>query len=111
MDEFNEKLSQAIDETIRYCLGDINAQIIYQYLEKKGCPKQEIPKKLDVLVTVLKDLVGSGRGQILGAAQILENEILKAFCAKMGIDYAEVGSGYLPEHIRKLKEIYNQRKK
>lgn len=111
MDEFDEKLFQAIDETIRYCLGDVNAQIIYRYLEKQGCPEQKIPEKLDVLVTALESLVGSGRGQILGAAQIMENEILKAFCVKLGIDYAEVGPGYLPEQIRKLKEIYNRRKK
>jgi hypothetical protein len=44
MDEFDEKLSQAIDETIRYCLGAVNAQIIYRYLEKQGCPEQKIPE-------------------------------------------------------------------
>jgi hypothetical protein len=109
LDEFERLLLQAIDETIRYCLGDINAQIFYNYLEKKDCPIQEIPKKLDVFVMELENLVGLGRGQILGPAQILKKEILKAFCAKLGINY-EVGPDYLPEQIRKLKEIYSQRK-
>ena len=105
MDEFNEKLSQAIDETIRYCLGDVNAQIIYRYLEKQGCPEQKFLKNSIFQSQYQRLQWVSGRGQILGAAQIMENEILKAFCAKLGIDYAEVGLGYLPEQIRKLKEI------
>jgi hypothetical protein len=107
--EFNEKLLKAIDETLVFCLGDLNARLIYDYLEKVGCSKQEIPEKLDVFVEILEKLVGIGRGQILGASSVMENAILKAFCKKLGINYEEVGSGYLPNQVRKVKEIYNVR--
>ena len=43
--DFNEKLLQVIDETIIFCLGSTNVNLIYNYLEKIGCPKQEIPEK------------------------------------------------------------------
>ena len=109
MGEFEEKLLEVFDETLVFCLGDINTRLIYDCLEKVGCPKQEIPEKLDVFVDILGKLVGVGRGQILGAATIMENAILKEFCKKMGINYEEVGSGYFPNQIRKVKEIYNIR--
>ncbi len=105
VDKFNEELLQVIDETITFCLGDINARIIYEYLESNGCLKQEIPEKLDFFVTTLSDLVGTERGKILGVSRIMENAILKLFCKKIGIDYEEVGPGYLPDQIRKLKNL------
>jgi hypothetical protein len=61
-------------------LGEVNSQLIYNYLERKGVSKQDIPKKLDAFVMEFEDVVGFGRGQILGAAQIMEEAILKAFC-------------------------------
>jgi hypothetical protein len=109
VDEFNEKLMQSIDETISYCLGNTNANLIYGCLEKKGCTKQEIPEKLDIFVDTLENLVGVGRGQILGGALIMENAILKVLCLKLRIAPEEVGSGYFPNQIRKIKEIYNTR--
>jgi hypothetical protein len=107
VEEFNEKLLQAIDETISYCLGSSNANLIYEFLEKKGCTKCEIPEKLDVLVDTLEKLVGVGRGQMMGAVPIIENMILKIFCKKMGINYEKIGVGYLPSQIEKLKESCN----
>jgi hypothetical protein len=55
--EFNGKLLQVIDETIIFCLGNVNANLIFAYLEKKGCPKQQIPENLDVFVDTLEKLV------------------------------------------------------
>jgi hypothetical protein len=109
LDDFDSLLLQAIDQTIRYCLGDVNAQLIYNYLEKKDCPQQDIPKKLDVFVTEFENIVGFGRGQILATAQIIEEAILKAFCTKLEIDCNENNTRYFPEQIKKLKETYNQR--
>jgi hypothetical protein len=104
IDEFDRLLLQAIDETIRYCLGDINSQLIYNYLERKGISKQDIPKKLDAFVIEFENVVGFGRGQILGAAQIMEEAILKAFCIKLKISYVDNGSRYFPDQIRKIRE-------
>ena len=112
MDNFDAVLLQVIDETIGYCLGEVNSQIIYRYLEEKGCPKHEIPRKLDVFAETLEDLVGTGRGMILGGALILEKEIVEALCKKLGVEYSEVvGSGYFPEQCKKLKEIHHRKPK
>jgi hypothetical protein len=107
VDEFDEKLMQTIDETISYCLGKNNAHLIYDYLEKKGCSKQEIPEKLDLFVDTLDKLVGVGRGQVLGAAIIMENAILKSLCLKIGVEPKEIGSGCFQNQILKIKEICN----
>jgi len=110
MDNFNKKLLEAIDETIGYCLGDINAQILYQYMERKGCPKQEIPKRLDIFVETLEKLVGRGRGQILGPASILENAVLKQLCKKLGIKNYEFGSTYFPDQCNNVMKVYLREK-
>lgn len=106
--DFDTLLLQAIDETIRYCLGDINAQLIYNYLERKGILKKEIPQRLDDFVMEFENVVGFGRGQVLGAAQIIEEAILKAFCTKLKINYVETGSRYFPYQIKMIKETYRK---
>ena len=107
MSEFDALLLESVDETIRYCLGDTNAQLIYSYLERKGISQQGIPKNLDAFIMEFENVVGFGRGQILGAAQILEEAILKAFCAKLKVAFVETGSRYFPDQIRRLRETYD----
>ena len=106
MKDFEVELLNVINETLGYCLGNTNVQIIYRYMEKKGCPKQEIPQKLYQFIEILESLVGTARGQILGAAPIMENAILKDLCKKLDVKYDEIGSGYFPEQCKKLKDIY-----
>jgi len=107
MDEFDEAVLSAIDEILQYTLGDIGTQAIYSYLERTGCPKSEIPNKLDAFSAELRRLLGSGRGQMLGSAPILEEAIAERLCAKLGTKL----EGRLPTafsiFIRKLKEDYN----
>lgn len=107
-DTFDCLLLQTIDETVRYCLGEINTQLIYNHLEKKDCPLQEIPKKLDIFTREFENLIGAGKGQILGAAKILENSIVKTLCTKLEISLSENSTGYFPNQIRNLKEIYTR---
>jgi hypothetical protein len=109
LNDFDHILLQTIDEIVRYCLGEINAQLIYNHLERKNCPRQEIPKKLDIFTTEFENLIGSGRGQILGAAKILQNEIVKTLCTKLEISYSEKNAGYCPDQVKNLKEIYTHR--
>jgi len=75
-------------------------------MERKGCPKQEIPNRLDFFDETLEKLIGRGRGQILGVASILENSILKELCKKLEVKYDEIGPGYFPEQCSRLKDIY-----
>ena len=110
MDEFDEALLSAVDEILRYTIGDVSTQIIYDYLERNSFPKSEIPNNLDRFSVELRKILGDGRGQILGSAPILEEAIAERLCIKLGTKL----EGRLPSafsiFIRKLKEDYYQRK-
>jgi hypothetical protein len=62
--EFDKLLILTTGEVLRESLGDLNAQIIFEYLEKRSCPMQEIPKKLEVFSMELRRLLGWNRGAI-----------------------------------------------
>lgn len=110
VEKFDKLLVQVIDQVIRYSLGDVNASTIYNYLEKKKCPLEDIPNNLEVFSMELRNLLGSGRGQILGSAVILEKAILKAFCIKLGLKYNLEGPIVFADCIRELREAYNHGK-
>ena len=107
MDEFDELLLKTIDQTIRYVLGNHNALIIYNYLESKSCPIREIPTKLDLFSEELRNLIGVGRGQILGAPTILEDAIVEALASESGLKL-ENESIVFEDRIKRLKERYNK---
>ncbi len=109
MDKFDKLLLKTIDETIRRVLGDDNAVIIYNYMEKNSCSMQEIPSKLDLFSAQLRNLLGVGRGQILGAPTILEDTIVIALSSELGLKL-ENESKVFEDRIGKLKEIYNNGK-
>jgi hypothetical protein len=109
LDEFDEMLLKIIDNTIRYVLGDYNSLIIYNYLERNSCPIKEIPTNLDLFSAELRNLIGVGRGQILGAPIILENAIVKALASELGLK-PENESTVFEDRIRRLKERYNKRR-
>jgi len=108
MEEFNAILLKTIDKTLRYVLGDRNASIIYDYLEKSCCPVEEIPGKLDLFSAKLRLLLGTGRGQILGAPIILEDAIVDALSQELGVS-SEKGVAFR-DRIRRLKESYRSKR-
>jgi hypothetical protein len=103
---FDALLLATIDETLNYVLGESNAKIVYQYLEAEFCKKEEIPQKLDYFSTALHDLIGTGRGQMYGAACIIEATIAEAFALKFGRHFAEKGPFDFPGYINKLKQWF-----
>jgi hypothetical protein len=107
--EFDDLLLKVINETLRYVLGDINAGIIFDYLEKKSCPFSEIPRNLHIFSTALRDLLGCGRGQILGSASILENAIAEIFCRKLGMEFDKGEFTVLVGYIEKLRAAYGDK--
>jgi hypothetical protein len=106
LEEFDRVFVKTIDKTIRYVLGERNTLIIYNRLEKSSCPMQEIPRRLDLFSAVLRNLVGTDRGQMLGASAILEDVIVKALSSELGLK-PEKESRVFEERIRRLKERYN----
>lgn len=109
MDAFDKALLDAIDEVLQYTIGDAGTQIIYNYLERRGYPKHEIPNQLDAFSIELRRILGNGRGQILGSAPILEEAIAEKLCIKLGTKL----DGRLPTafstFIRNLKENHNSK--
>jgi len=106
VDEFDERLLKIIDRTLRDVLGDDNALIIYNHLERNSCSMCEIPAKLDLFSAQLRNMLGVSRGQILGAPTILEDAIVKMLSSKLGLKL-ETKSIVFEDRIRKLKESYN----
>jgi hypothetical protein len=106
--KFDELLLLAIDETMNYVLGEANATIIYRYLEANSCSKEEIPRRLEFYSSALRDLIGNGRGQMLGAACILEETIAEAFALKLGKSFEENHPFDFLEYIKRLKQTYLQ---
>jgi hypothetical protein len=106
--KFDELLLMTIDETMNYVLGKTNTAIIYRYLEANSCTKEEIPRKLEFYSSALRDLIGNGRGQMLGAACILEETIAEAFALKLGKSFWEEHPFDFPGYVKRLKQIYLQ---
>ena len=109
INDFDKLLVQVTEETIKYCLGDINATIIWNYLEQKNYIRSEIPNKPEIFSGELRNIMGFGRRQILGAAEILEETILEMFCKKLGINFECQRPINFPHQVRKLREQYKSR--
>ena len=109
MDEFDKLLVKTFDKTFRYVLGDRNTLIIYEYLEKVSCPMREMPEKLDLFSTALRNLLGTGRGQILGVPAALEDAIVEALSSELGLRPDEK-SRVFEDRIRSLKEKYEEKR-
>ena len=107
-DEFDKILLKTVDKTLKYVLGERNASIICDYLEKSGCPMQEIPTKLDLLSAKLRDLLGTSRGQILGAPTILEDTIVEALAQELELS-SEAGVVFR-DRIGRMKEKYKSQR-
>ncbi len=109
VNDFDKILVQVAEETIKYCLGDGNANIIWNYLEEKNYSINEIPNRPEIFSEELRKLMGFGRRQILGAAEVLEETILEIFCKKLGINFECEKPINFPYQIRKLRDLYRTR--
>jgi hypothetical protein len=107
---FNDMLSRVIDKTLRHVFGDINTGVIYKYLERRGCSLSDIPAKPNEFSAELRNILGTGRGQILGAASILEETIVETLSAELRIDFEYPRPAQFADNIEKLREVYNIRK-
>ncbi len=106
VNDFDNLLIQVTEETFKYCLGDSNAVIIWNYLEKQNCSLTEMPKNLEVFSEELRNIMGFGRGQILGAASILEGTIFEILCKRIEVKSEHEIPINFPIQVRKLRNQY-----
>jgi hypothetical protein len=104
--DFDKLLAQVIDETVKYCLGDINASIIFKYLEERNLPLSEISNNPELFSEELRKILGFGRGQILCAASVIEETILELLCKKLQIKPDYQTPVNFPLQLKKLREPY-----
>jgi hypothetical protein len=109
VNDFDNLLVQVTEETIKYCLGYTNAAIIWNYLEQRNCSMAEIPNNLEIFSDELRNIMGFGRRQILGAASILEDTIFELLCKKLGVNFEYEKPINFPQQIRKLRNQYKSR--
>ena len=100
---------KSIDDVLTEVVGETNTQIIYDYLERKSCPISEICQKLEVFSFELRTLLGSGRGQMLGCAGVLEKTVLEVLCYRIDIAYNPARTDF-PEYVGELREAYEHRR-
>jgi hypothetical protein len=104
--DFDNLVVQVIDETLNYCLGEVNAIVIHNYMEDRNLPFNEIPDKPEMFSEELRKILGFGSRQILCAAAVIEETILKLLCKKLKVtlDYRKPVN--FPFQMRKLREQY-----
>ena len=118
-DHFHDLVLQTIDKTLRSTFGPTTTEIIYMHLKNKSCPKSEIPRKLTVFHSELRNIleiqassrVGVHKDiTILGTITILEKAIAKRLCKKLGVEFNELGPIEFPDYIKKIKKVYHHSK-
>jgi hypothetical protein len=109
LDQFDALLLKSIDDVFTEVVGELNAKIIFDYLEKKSCPISEIYQRLDTFSEEIRMLLGSGRGQMLGSARVLERTVLEVLCSRIGIAFDPERIDF-PGYVRELKEAYEQKR-
>ena len=109
LDQFDALLLKSIDDVFTEVVGEGNTKVIFDYLEKRSCPPSEIYQRLDTFSKEMRMLLGSGRGQMLGSARVLETTVLRVLCARMGIAFDPRRTDF-PDYVRELKEAYKQKR-
>jgi hypothetical protein len=77
----NQKISKAVDKTLRQVFGDEATILIYKYLKSHySLDQDEILEKIDVFSQGLRELLKSG-------AQVIEMKILKDLYSDYGFNH------------------------
>lgn len=105
--KFDKILLDLVDRGIREVFGEPAVQFIYDYLEKSSSLRRDdIPKKPEVFVEGLEEMLGSG-------AKVIEKLILNNLYSHFGVTYQEREgyrfSDYLREMEVKLSRSYPKR--
>jgi hypothetical protein len=110
LENFDQLLLNIIDHVIEDLFGKMNSNAIYNHLEKAGCPRHEIPRKPEIFSTEMRNVLGHDRGQILGAASILEKAILKVLCTQLKAEFNHASTAPFADYVKNLREAYDNEK-
>ncbi|MGA2385905.1 MAG: hypothetical protein ABSG33_05185 [Candidatus Bathyarchaeia archaeon] len=106
--DFDAVLAGAVYDTIRYCLGETNAEIIRDFLEKRGLPLALVSCNPELFSEELRNIVGFGRRQILGGASILEETILELLCKRLGLKLVCARPVNFALEVRRLRKQFGK---
>ena len=99
MENFNNLMFEALDDTLRLVLGEAVSQLIYSLTERHPSPQlKEIGNKNDVTISYLEKLLGKE------GAHIIQTISIKRLCLKLKREYEEVEA-----HFSFLDELYEMK--
>jgi hypothetical protein len=99
MDNFNDLMFEALDDTLRLVLGENVSELIHSLTERQPTLKlKEVRKNIEVIIAYLEKLLGKEGAQIIHAVSI------KRLCFKLKQEYEEVEA-----HFLLLDELYEMK--
>jgi hypothetical protein len=114
---FDKMLLETVDEVLRTALGAKSTLMIYDYLKNRSCSPIEIPTKLEIFSTELRNILFEDKspprflGGItpIGRSAIIERTISRILCRKLGLDFKIAGPVDLPSLIPELRVLYRSK--
>ncbi len=99
MDNFNELMFEALDDTLRRVLGENVSELIYSLTERQSSLKlKEFDGNLEVIISYLEKLLGKE------GARIIHTLSIKRLCQKLKQEYETVET-----HFLVLDELYEMK--
>jgi len=115
---FDQLLVETVDEVLRTALGDKSTQIIYEYLKTRHYLPNEIPTKLEIFSTELRNILSEDTTPTrfsvgvtpLGGPAIIEKTISRILCQKLRLKFKVTEPVHFPSLISELRVLYNSEK-
>ena len=99
MENFNDLMFEALDDTLRLMLGESVSELIHSLTERQTSLKlKEASNKIDAIISYLEKLLGKE------GAQIIQTASIKRLCLKLKQEYEEVEA-----HFLFLDELYEMK--
>jgi hypothetical protein len=99
MDNFNDLMFEALDNTLKLMLGESVSKLIYSLTERQASLKlEEVGNNIEVIISYLERLLGKEGTRIIQTASI------KRLCLKLKQEYEEVEA-----HFLFLDELYEMK--
>jgi hypothetical protein len=96
--EFNDVLVESIDETITTLLSRAVLDALYAHLQtSRSIARDELPGRLDTLLTTLEEIFG------VRSSQIITKAIAKKFYLNLGLEFTANASRTLLEYVDEAK--------